>query len=177
MNFTLVTIGKIIAPFGVKGEVKVYPYSDFLERCHLLKEVVLEGKGFSGVKLVNNAFIHKNLWVLHLEGCESRDDAALLAGAMVKIPETERVKLPEGVYYHDQIVGLEVSTIEGQKLGAVVDILKTGGNDVYVIAPANKNNGGGENKQILIPALKTVIKEINLQGKYLLVDLPPGLVD
>lgn len=177
MTSELVTIGNIVAPFGVKGEVKVYPYSDFLERCHLLKEVMLEGKGFREVKIVKKAFIHKNLWVLHFGDCETRDDAVALTGVMVKIPASERVKLPEGVYYFDQIVGLEVYTIEGEKLGFVEEILKTGGNDVYVINPVQKNNRKDNSKQILIPALKTVIKEINPGKGYLLVKLPPGLVD
>jgi len=181
MNSELVTIGKIVAPFGLKGEVKVYPYSDFLERCHLLEKVLLEGKDYRGFKVVKKAFIHKYLWVLHFEGCETRDDAGALTGMMVKILSSERVPLPEGAYYFDQIIGLDTLTVEGEKLGIVEEVLRTGGNDVYVVKPeeesAGKNTGKKSGKQILIPALKTVVQEINLEKGYLLVKLPPGLVD
>ncbi|HHU76004.1 MAG TPA: 16S rRNA processing protein RimM [Firmicutes bacterium] len=177
MASELVTIGKIIAPFGIRGEAKVYPYSDFLERCYLLEEVFLEGKEISGVRAVKKAFIHKNLWVLHLGGSETRDDAAALVGSAVKIPASKRVKLPKGTYYFDQIIGLEVLTIDGEKLGTVGEILRTGGNDVYVINSDKKLPDGKNAKQILVPALKTVVKEINLQIGYLKVELPPGLVD
>ena len=175
MTSELVTIGKIVAPFGVKGEVKVYPYSDFLERCYILKKVLLEGKNFRGFKVVKKAFIHKYSWVLHFEDCRTRDDAAALTGMMVKIPLSERIPLPEGIYYFDQIIGLKAITAEGQELGIVEDILKTGSNDVYVINPGK--DGKEKRKQILIPALKTVIREINPEKGYLLVKLPPGLVD
>lgn len=175
MTSEMITIGKIVAPFGVKGEAKVYPYSDFLERCHLLKRVMLERKDFSGFKVVKKAFIHKNLWVLHFEDCETRDDAMALTGMMVKIPLSERIQLPEGMYYFDQIIGLKALTVEGEELGTVEDILKTGGNDVYVINPGK--DGKEKRKQILIPALKTIIREINPGKGYILVKLPPGLLD
>lgn len=173
----MITIGKIVAPFGLKGEVKVYPYSDFLERCYLLKKVLLEGKNFSGFKVIKKAFIHKYLWVMHFEGCENRDDADALTGMMVKIRSAERMPLPKGTYYYDQIIGLEALTIEGGKLGIVEEILRTGSNDVYVITSGKDGDSMERRKQILIPALKTVVREINLQEGYLIVKLPPGLVD
>ena len=182
MEYDLVTIGKVIAPFGIKGEVKVYPYSDFLERCHLLKKVFLEGDKFSGFKAVKKAFIHKYLWIMHFEGCETRDDAIALSGMMVKILSSERIPLPEGEYYFDQIIGLDTFTVDGEKLGIVEEILRTGGNDVYVINPEEENDSKNDDskkrgKQILIPALKTVVQEINLEKGFLLVKLPPGLMD
>jgi len=177
MSSQMITIGKIVAPFGLKGEVKVYPYSDFLERCYLLKKVLLEGKDFCGFKVIKKAFIHKYLWVVHFEGCENRDDAGALTGMMVKIRSSERVPLPEGTYYYDQIIGLEALTVDGGKLGIVGEILRTGGNDVYVITSGEEEDSRERRKQILIPALKTVVREINLQKGYLVVKLPPGLVD
>lgn len=175
MASEFITIGKIVAPFGVKGEVKVYPYSDFLERCHLLKKVMLEGKDFSGFKVVKKAFIHQHSWVLHFEDCKTRDNAAALTGMMVKVPLSERIQLPEGVYYFDQIIGLKALTVEGKELGTVEEILKTGSNDVYVVNP--EKDSKEERKQILVPALKTVIREINPAKGYMLIKLPPGLVD
>ncbi len=172
----MITIGKFVAPFGVKGEVKVYPYSDFLERCALFKEVTVELRGQPETRLVKEARVHKNLWVLRLEGSDTREDAARLTGALLKIPADQRIVLPEGSYYFEQIIGLNAISVDGEKLGVVRDIIKTGGNDIYVV---NRENSEGEaiSPEILVPALRNVVKEINLQEGYMLLDLPLGLVD
>ncbi len=172
----MITIGKFVAPFGVKGEVKVYPYSDFLERCALFKEVTVEGRGQSETRLVKEARVHKNLWVLRLEGSDTREDAALLTGSLLKIPADQRIVLPEGSYYFEDIIGLTAISVDGEKLGVVRDIIKTGSNDIYVV---NRKNSEGEDvsPEILVPALRNVVKEINLQERYMLLDLPAGLMD
>lgn len=175
-NAQLITIGKFVSPFGVKGEVKVYPYSDFLERCALFKEVTVEGRGQSETRLVKEARVHKNLWVLRLEGSETREDAALLTGSLLKIPADQRIVLPEGSYYFEDIIGLTAISVDGETLGVVKDIIKTGGNDIYVV---NRQNSvaGDVSSEILVPALHSVVKEINLQQGYMLLDLPVGLLD
>jgi len=185
----MVDIGKIIAPFGIKGEVKVYPYSDFLERIYLLETVLLEGIGFSGSRTIKKAFIHKNLWVIHFEDCESRDDSEALVGLMLKIPASERIPLPEDSYYFDEIIGLDVLTTDGERLGLVEEILKTGGNDVYVVDPGPESvlgdgdevqdeaEAGVKRKKILLPALKSVILEIDPVKGIMRVELPLGLLD
>jgi len=169
-------IGKIIAPFGTKGEVKVYPYSDFLERCYLLRKVKLEGRGIDHFKVIKKAYIHKNLWIIHFEDCNTRTDAQRLSGLLVKISSAERVPLPEGSYYFDQIIGLIALTVSGEKLGRVKEIIKTGSNDVYVIKneveEVEDTQRAGE---ILVPALKDIVKEINLEKGYILLELPAGL--
>ncbi|NMB41590.1 MAG: 16S rRNA processing protein RimM [Firmicutes bacterium] len=176
----ITTIGKIIAPFGIKGEVKVFPYSDFLDRCYLLKKVQLKRGSIHQSKNVQKAFIHKNIWILKFEDCHTREDAQKLRGSLVNIPSSQRVPLPPGSYYIDQLVGLDVFTVEGKKIGQIQDILKTGSNDVYIINPESdvtqKKNKKG-NKEILIPALKSVVKEINLRKGYLLLDPPAGLLE
>lgn len=175
----MTVIGKIIAPFGIKGEVKVYPYSDFLERCYLLKKVMLENEGISEYKVVKKAYIHKNMWILLFEGCYTREEAQKLTGSVVKIFSTERIPLPPGSYYLDQIIGLQAFTVAGENLGYVSDIIKTGSNDVYVLTQEKKDGDkpSGSNREILVPALKSVVKEINLQKGYILIKLPEGLLD
>jgi len=177
MTSEMITIGKIVASFGIKGEVKVYPYSDFLDRVFLLKKVLLEKKEFRGSRIIKKAFIHKNIWIMHFEGCDSRDDADGLIGTMIKIPASERVPLPKGSYYFDQIIGLKAITVDGEKLGIVDEILKPGGNDVYVINPGEGQGDDVIKKKIMLPALKTVIREINPEEGYMLVELPPGLLN
>jgi len=176
----MTVIGKVIAPFGIKGEVKVYPYSDFLERCYLLKNVILENEGRSWNKVVKKAYIHKKLWILLFEDCTTREEALKLTGSFVKIISSERVPLPPGSYYFDQIIGLDVFTFTGENLGYVSDIIKTGSNDVYVVTLGDeekKSSKGKGNKEILIPALKSVVKEINLQEGYIIIELLAGLLD
>jgi 16S rRNA processing protein RimM len=176
MSLRMTIIGKVISPYGIKGEVKVYPYSDFLDRCYLLKKVKLEGESYCGFKEVKKAYIHQKLWVFHFEGCNSRDDARELYGLLVKIFSSERVPLPPGEYYLDQIIGLKAFTVEGRKLGYVKDIIRSS-NDVYVISNQEAGEEAGKRKDILIPALKTVVKEINLEKGTILIDPLPGLLD
>lgn len=171
----MITIGKFIAPHGIKGEIKVYPYSDFLERCALLKEVTLEGQSGSEVRYVREARIYKNLWILRLEGCDSREDAALLTGLLLKIPPDQRIPLPEGSYYFDEIIGLRALDMDMKTIGTVREIIKTSGNDVYVVE--RTEIGTEEAKEILVPALHSVVKEINTKEGYMLLDLPEGLTD
>ena len=185
MTSEMVTIGKVIAPFGIRGEVKVYPYSDFLERVYLLENVFLEGIGQGGSRTIKKAFVHKNLWVIHFEGCDSRDDSEALVGMMLMIPASERIPLPRDSYYFDEIIGLKVLTTDGEKLGLVEEILKTGGNDVYVVDPTaglgdedeNEADAEVKRKKILLPALKSVILEIDPVKGIMLVELPLGLLD
>lgn len=172
----LATIGKFLGPFGVAGSVKVYPYSDFLERCSDLHDVIVERKGQRETHYVLEARVYKNLWVMHLKGFTSREEASRLNGALLKIPSDQRVALPEGSYYLDEIVGLVALSVTGEKLGVVRDVMKPGGNDVYVVETA-AGTAGTTYGEILVPATREVVKEINLQEGYMLLELPPGLVD
>ena len=173
----MITIGKFISPFGVKGEIKVYPYSDFLERCALLNEVTVEGREQSEIRRVTEARVYKNLWVLRLKGCDTREDAALLTGSLLKIPSDQRLKLPEGSYYLDEIIGLAAISVDGEKLGVVREVIQTGANDIYVVDRRNRYNEDVSPVEILVPALRSVVKEINLQEGFMLLDLPAGLMD
>lgn len=170
---TVVNIGKIISSFGVKGQVKVLPLSDFLERCYQLKEVTLffPGSGHKLRTLVKNSLIHGRCWVLHLEGCSTKEEALSLKGALLQIPAKERVVLPKNQYYFDEIIGLKAITTEGFFLGNVTDILQTGSNDVYVVRFPK------EAKDILIPALKHVVVNIDLDKGQIILDLPEGLLE
>lgn len=171
MASQMVIIGKILAPFGVHGEVKVLPYSDHLERCYLLKRVKLEGADVCEFKDVRKASIHKNMWLLQFADCNTRNEASRLKNTLVKIHRSERLPLPEGSYYFDQIIGLEVYTVEGFYLGKVRDVLQPGGNDVYQV----KNEL--DKSEVLIPALEKVVKEVNLGKNKIIIKPLPGLLD
>lgn len=106
--------------------------------------------------------------ILHVEGCEDRETAEAFRGSELLIPMLAAELLPEGVYYRWQILGLAVMEEGGQHLGTVMDILETGANDVYVV------RGDGP-RELLLPAIESVILEVDLEAGQLLVKLPEGL--
>jgi 16S rRNA processing protein RimM len=168
----MATIGKVINTQGVVGGLKVFPYSDFPERVKELSRVFLHKDQEMKAYSVDKAFVHGRFWVLHLKGVSGISEAEACVGALLQIPLSERRKLPEHTYYLDQIIGLKVYTVEGRFLGEVADIIQTGGNDVYVVR--TESDGGVQ--EVLIPALKKVVINIDMQAGRIDVDLPEGLL-
>lgn len=164
-------IGKIINTHGIKGGLKIQPLSDFPERVKKLRRVYLQRQGEAKAYDVADAFVHGRFWVMLLVGVDSCDRAEQLVGSLVSIPLSERVSLPNDVYYLDQIIGLEVYTVQGEYLGCVHDVLQTGSNDVYVVREPKE---GG--REALIPALKTVVQKIDIEQGRMDVDPPEGLL-
>jgi 16S rRNA processing protein RimM len=159
-------VGKIVAPWGVRGEVKMAIETDFPEHLERLKRVYLGEKVTSFV--LERSRLHKRHALLKLGGCDDRDAAEKLRGQLVQIPIEEAMPLGEDEYYVYQIVGLDVWTAEGEHLGRVSEVLFTGANDVYVVQ--------GEKGEILVPAVEDVVLEIDLAGGRLTVELMEGLI-
>lgn len=170
MDNELVSIGKIVDTFGYKGMVKVLPLTDFPERF----------KELDRVKLVHNEKVldvevettrpHNNLFLVKFKGIESKEEAIKYKSALLKVPEEETYTLPEGYYYHYQLKGMDVHDEKRGYLGKLTDILETGANDVYVV---NTEKYG----EILIPAIKQVIKSVDVENKIMQVELLEGLID
>ncbi|HHY36997.1 MAG TPA: 16S rRNA processing protein RimM [Firmicutes bacterium] len=167
---SLIAIGKVTAPHGVAGEIRILPLTDFPERFRQLKKVYLSGKGMEAPRLctVTGVKYHKKFVILKLAGVENRDEAEKLRNCYLKIEPAELMPLPPGHYYHFQIVGLKVETMEEEALGEVVEILTPGGNDVYVVQDREGN-------EVLIPAIKEVVREIDLERGLMRVELLEGL--
>lgn len=156
-----VTIGKVVAPHGVRGDVRIAVLSDFPERFLDLDKVYLD----NGTKLiVEDARLHKQFVLLKFSGLDTMNDVEALRGRYIQVNREDVVVLPEGHYYFFDIIGLEVYTVDGDKLGIITDILKTGSNDVYVTETKGK-------KPILVPALKEVVRSIDIPGKKMIVKL------
>jgi 16S rRNA processing protein RimM len=162
------SIGQIVNTHGIKGEVKVYPLTDDASRFDKLKEVYIESKNEMTKYQVESAKHLKNTVILKLKGIDTMNDAEKLRQLYIKVGRWDAVRLPKDTFFICDIVESEVFDIHGQLLGKLQDVLQTGSNDVYVV----KN----DQREILIPALKTVVKEINLQNKKIIVDLPEGLI-
>ena len=154
-----VVIGKISAPHGVRGEVRIVPLTDFPERFENLKTVFLEDD--SKMELESVKFSNKFI-IAKFKNINSRNDIEIFNGKLLMLNRSVIPSLPEGEYYNFDIIGLEVIDDKGSKLGKITEVLKTGSNDVYVVEGK---------KQILVPALKKVVKEINLADGFMKVEL------
>ncbi|MBQ2010970.1 16S rRNA processing protein RimM [Veillonellaceae bacterium WCA-693-APC-5D-A] len=157
-----IVIGKAGAPHGVRGEMRVIPLTDFPERFQELEHVYVGDELMD----VEDCWYHKQFVIMKLKQCPHREAAALLTGKLLYVDKSEAMPLEEGEYYTFDIIGLEVFDLEGESLGFVTEVLKTGSNDVYVVSRK------GQAKQILVPALKAVVKEINVPEGRMVVDLP-----
>ena len=154
-----ITIGVIIAPHGVRGEVRIVPLTDFPERFENLKTVFLEDD--SKMELESVKFSNKFI-IAKFKNINSRNDIEIFNGKLLMLNRSDIPSLPEGEYYNFDIIGLEVIDDKGSKLGKITEVLKTGSNDVYVVEGK---------KQLLVPALKKVVKEINLVDGFMKVEL------
>ena len=168
-------IGRILSPHGLAGFFRVYPYTDYPERCSDLSQVNLELHGQRRRYKVEKASVRGRFWLLKFAGVDNREQAGQLAGGLIIIPKAERVCLPEGSYYFDQIEGLQVYTICGERLGEISEVITTGGHDLYKVKRISV--GGTAGKEILLPAVKQFIKQIDLAAGLMIVDLPEGLTE
>ena len=170
MPAELVTIGKIIGHFGYKGDVKVTPLTDFPQRFEKLKQVMVNKNGQISVAKIEKVKVNHNMLLVKFSGINSKESAQEIRGSLLQIEESELYPLPEGYYYHFQLTGLKVIDVHRGFIGILADILETGANDVYLI----KSSEYGE---VLIPAIKEVIKIIDLENQSMQVELLPGLID
>jgi 16S rRNA processing protein RimM len=166
----LVTIGKVIKTFGVKGEMKIEPLTDFPERFRNLHRVYLVSPaGKEVVCEVRSARNAGGAIYLLFTGYNTPEKAKVLNGWLLKIPESETVPLPDGSYYWFELIGMEVVSESGEKLGAIVDIFQTGSNDVYVLKKGRK--------EIYIPATKEVIRQIDKKARRMTIRVLEGLLE
>lgn len=162
-------VGQIVNTFGIKGEVKVVPFTDDIKRFDELKNVYVKTKKESKQYKVENVKYHKNMVLIKLESINDVESAETLRNAFLEIDRKDAIPLEEGTYFIADLIGLEVYTEEGKLLGKVDDIYNTGSNDIYVV----KDELG---KQILLPGIKEVIKEVLLEQEKIIVHLIPGLI-
>ncbi|NLY08956.1 MAG: 16S rRNA processing protein RimM [Tissierellia bacterium] len=160
------TVGKIVNTHGIKGAIKVYPYTDDNSRFKLLKEVYCgEGKTIFHVNEVN---FHKNMVILAFDEFDNINQVIKLKGELLYIKDEDRMPLKENRYYISDLIGLEVRNISGQTLGSLVDVYEGYANDVYYI---NTEKGMGA-----IPAVKEFIKKISIEEGYMIVDPIEGMM-
>lgn len=162
-------VGQIVNTFGIKGDVKVKPFTDDVERFEELKKVYICKKEKLEEIEIEEVKYHKDMVLLKLKGIDNMNEAEKLKGLYLKIDRKNAKKLPKDTYFIADLLGLEVYSDENEYLGKVDDIFPTGANDVYVVKDEN-------GKQLLLPGISEVIKEIDLEKEKIIVHLLKGLV-
>ena len=147
-------IGQAVKPQGVRGEIKVLPATDDVERFCDLENVFLDEKG-EICKKVESARTREGFAYVKLEGVDDRDEAECLRGCSLYIDRAHAVPLPEGRYYISDLIGMRVEDETGAELGRLSDVMQAGGNDVYEVA-------GG--RTFRFPALKRVLKSVDVEN-------------
>ncbi|HLI70053.1 MAG TPA: ribosome maturation factor RimM [Ktedonobacteraceae bacterium] len=163
------TIGQVVALFGVRGELKVRSLTDIPNRFQQLETIYLSTE-HRGYKIERVRPYKGEMIILKLVGIDNANAAEPLCRQSLLIPLNQLAKLPPDSYYQHDILGLNVFTLAGRELGPIVDIIETGSNDVYVI----RDSSG---KQVLIPATKEVIKQVDLVRHTMYIEPLPGLLE
>lgn len=126
-------IGQIVNTFGIKGVVKVNPFTDDISQFEKMNTILVEKKGNLQEMQIEEVKYSKNQILLKLKGIETIEEAEKYRNCYLKLPREKAKKLPEGTYFIADLIGLEVITDEGILLGKVEDIYNSGANDIYVI--------------------------------------------
>lgn len=162
-------VGQIVNTNGLKGLLKINPFTDDITRFERLKTIFIEHKKELLEFEIESVRYQKKQVLLKLKGIDTIEEAEKYREDYLKINRNREEKLPEDTYYIVDLIGLDVYTENGELLGKLDDIFYTGSNDVYVV----KNSEG---KQILLPAISDVIKNIDLEQKKIVVNLIEGLL-
>ncbi len=165
----LIEIGQIVNTYGIKGFLKVVPYTDDITRFEDLKSIYVETKNSLKTFIIEDVKYSKNLVLLKLKGIDDINTAEIYKNCYLKIDRKDAVELPEDSYFIIDLIGITVFSDNDEELGNIVDVYSTGANDIYVV----KNQLG---KQVLLPAIGEVIKDVDIQNKKMIVHLIEGLV-
>ena len=159
-----VAVGRVLSPWGVRGDLKVEPLAD-------LPSLLSPGRSVSvgsQTHTIQRSRRRGRLLHIKLSGIDDRDAAEALKDRYLQLPESELEPLREGQYYRFQLIGLSVRSSAGQTLGRVSRILTTPSNDVFVV--------DGPRGEILVPAIDDIVKEIDIEGGGMTIEVVPGLL-
>jgi 16S rRNA processing protein RimM len=166
-----VAVGQIVGPHGIRGEVKVEPMTDFAERFRKGARVFL-GRSTDASDAVPTEIAaarpHQGRWLVQFPEIKDRTAAERLRDQYVLIPEADIMPLGEHENYAHDLIGLDVETNDGVTLGRLVEVLFTPANDVYILR--------GPRGEILIPATRDVVQNVDLASRRMTVALPEGLL-
>ena len=165
----LLQVGVISSTHGVRGEVKVFPTTDDVRRFKKLKEVILD-TGREQLHLeVESVKFFKQFAILKFKGIDNINDIEKYKGKSLLVDRKHAVRLQKDEYFIADMIGLTVFTEDGEKFGELKDVLETGANDVYIIDSL-------QHGEVLVPAIKQCILDVNIEEGYMKIHLLEGLV-
>jgi len=165
-------VGKIVNTHGIRGEVRVISTTDFPEERYTPGNTLylfLRENQKPTPLIVKTHRKHKNFDLLSFEGYDNINEVEAWKNGMLKVAEDQLAELPEGEFYFHEIIGCRVVTVKGEEIGLVKEILTPGANDVWVIK-------GVEGKEILIPYIPDIVKEVSTEQKLIVIDPMEGLL-
>lgn len=168
MKEDLLQIGVITTTHGLRGEVKVYPTTDDNMRFKQLKTVLVDTGKKQMELTVSSVKFFKNIVILKFKEFDNINDVEFLRQAKLLVTRENAVELKENEYFIADLIDMQAVSDEGEELGVIADVLKTGANDVYVIKKENT-------KDLLVPAIRDCIKNVDLEQGVMTVHLLPGL--
>ncbi len=163
-DLEFIIIGRILAPWGSEGKLKIRVITDFPQRFASSATVYINRQPMT----IDSTEEHNGELIIKLNAVDSIEAAQRLRGQPVEIHPSQVYSLPEGQYYQFQLIGLEVWTTRGELLGNIIEVLGAKSNDNYIV----KGDGG----QILIPAIEDVVKSIDLNQGRIIIEAIPGLL-
>lgn len=165
----MLQVGAITQTHGIRGEVKVFPTTDDPKRFRKLKKVMLDtGKGLRELEIESVKFF-KQFVILKFVGIDNINDIEMYKKCPLLVTRENAVRLKKDEYFIADLIGVEVFEEDGSKMGELKDVITTGANDVYVV-------DGMKYGEVLIPAIKECILDVNMEEKTMKVHLLPGLV-
>ncbi|MGY0691533.1 ribosome maturation factor RimM [Virgibacillus sp. FSP13] len=164
-------VGKVVNTHGIRGEVKAIRISDFAERFAIGETlyVVMEKEDPLPV-VIDGHRTHKGFDLIHFKGLDNINDVEHFKGAQLKITEAQLTDLDENEYYYHEIIGCDVYTTEGKMLGTIKEILAPGANDIWVVKRP-------QGKDLLIPYIEDVVKQIDIEANKVVIEPMEGLLD
>jgi 16S rRNA processing protein RimM len=167
-----VTIGEILKPCGIRGEVKVLPLTDIPGRFEQVPQVRVTSASAPPTTLeITHVRYYKHFVYLHFQGRNTVEDVRGLRGSVLQVERSTVPELPEGEFYYFEIIGSVVYTNDARYLGTVTDILETGAHDVYVVHDAEHE------REYLIPATEEIVQHIDRRERRLTIQPLEGLLD
>lgn len=164
----LLEVGKIVNTHGLRGEVKIVPWTDTPDVFEDLDYVIIKSKKEDITLNISHIKYQKNNIIVKFKELERIEDAELLKNSVVLAPREALGELPEGVYYIADLIGLDVLDENGEFIGRVSDVFSTGANDVYAVKREGK-------KDLLLPVIDDVILQVDIGNKRIIAHIMEGL--
>ncbi len=169
MSDEFITIGKVVSTHSNKGEVNIFPLTDSTDRFKNLVTVFLRNNNSQTTLNIEKIRIKEDTVILKLKDIENIEEAKMIVGSFLEVERKNALKLPKDTYFIFEIIGLEVYTENNIFLGKVENVISTGSNDVYIVKGKNK-------KELFIPAIREVVKNVNLEKKRITINIVDGLI-